>query len=223
MNTSDSLLSAVVVSLLAHFLILWPAATIHSRNGDGSALTAILKAPPPVAVVQVRAMSSAYPPAVFSGHHPLTESRRPPITLSVPAVVLDVAPSIQSLPQRAFTDTTMLPGAIDSAPPGSAEAPSAEGLRSYRLAVASQARRFRQVPSPALTSGWRGTAEVQLEVAGEGRAPGVHLQRSSGHDQLDRAALAMIAAAAEHAVLPESLRGKRFAVTLPVAFDPDPQ
>jgi protein TonB len=222
MNTSDSLLSAVVVSLLAHFLILWPAA-IHSRNGDGSALTAILKAPPPVAVVQVRAMSSAYPPAGFSGHHSLTESRRPPMPLSVPAVVLDVAPSIQSLPQRAFTDTTMLPGAIDSAAPGSAEAPSAEGLRSYRLAVASQARRFRQIPSPALTSGWQGTAEVQLDVAGEGRPPGVHLQRSSGHDQLDQAALAMIASAAEHAVLPESLRGKRFAVTLPVVFDPDQQ
>jgi outer membrane biosynthesis protein TonB len=45
--------------------------------------------------------------------------------------------------------------------------------------------------------------------------------RSSGHEVLDRAALTMIDAGALRARLPESLRGKAFAVVLPVVFNLD--
>jgi protein TonB len=110
---------------------------------------------------------------------------------------------------------------VDSANHGFTDAPSVDGLRSYRLALASQARRFKSYPPQAVASGWQGTAEVRLDIGGEGRQPEVHLQRSSGRDQLDQAALAMISAAAEYAVLPETLRGKKFAVVLPVVFDSD--
>jgi len=96
-----------------------------------------------------------------------------------------------------------------------------DGLRGYRLAVAGEARRFKRYPPPAMAAGWAGTAEVRLEVGDDGRPRPATVGRSSGHDALDRAALSMIDAGALRASLPESLRGKSFAVVLPVVFNLD--
>lgn len=96
-----------------------------------------------------------------------------------------------------------------------------DGLRGYRLSVASEARRFKRYPPQALAAGWTGTVEVRLEVGGDGRPRAATVGRSSGHEALDRAALSMIDAGALRARLPESLRGKSFAVVLPVVFNLD--
>ncbi|MDP2824839.1 MAG: TonB family protein [Sulfuritalea sp.] len=96
-----------------------------------------------------------------------------------------------------------------------------DGLRGYRLALATQARRFKRYPAQAMESGWAGSADIRVEVAGDGRPRAATVVRSSGHDLLDRAALAMIDAGALRARLPESLRGKAFAVVLPVVFNLD--
>jgi protein TonB len=103
--------------------------------------------------------------------------------------------------------------------PANASGEAVDGLRGYRLAVAGQARRFKRYPAQALASGWEGSADVRLEVGGDGRAQAATLSRSSGHDLLDRAALAMIDAGAERARVPESLRGRTFAIVLPVVFN----
>ena len=110
-----------------------------------------------------------------------------------------------------------LGGSLLTAADGSGEA--VDGLRGYRLAVAGQARRFKRYPAQALASGWEGSVDVRLEVGGDGRAHGATLSRSSGYELLDRAALAMIDAGAERARVPESLRGRAFAIVLPVVFN----
>ena len=98
-----------------------------------------------------------------------------------------------------------------------------DGLRGYRLAVATQARRFKRYPAQAMASGWEGSAEIRVEVGSDGRPRAATVVRASGHELLDRAALAMIDAGALRARLPESLRGKAFAVVLPVVFNLDDQ
>ena len=98
-----------------------------------------------------------------------------------------------------------------------------DGLRGYRLAVASQARRFKRYPAQAMASGWEGSAEIRVEVGSDGRPRTATVARSSGYELLDRAALAMIDAGAVRARLPESLRGKAFAVALAVVFNLDDQ
>jgi len=45
------------------------------------------------------------------------------------------------------------------------------------------------------------------------------LNKSSGHEVLDRAAQAMIEAGAERALVPDALQGKAFSLVLPVVFD----
>lgn len=98
-----------------------------------------------------------------------------------------------------------------------------DGLRGYRLAVASQARRFKRYPAEAMTAGWEGSAEIRLDVGIDGQPGPAQLTRGSGHESLDRAALAMIDAGAPRARVPESLRGRSFSVVLPVMFKLDEQ
>ena len=94
-------------------------------------------------------------------------------------------------------------------------------MRVYRLALASQARRFNRYPAQATASGWEGSADVRVEVGSDGHPRPATLARSSGHDLLDQAALAMIDAGALRARLPDGLRGRSFAVVLPVVFNLD--
>ncbi|MDP2132952.1 MAG: TonB family protein [Sulfuritalea sp.] len=96
-----------------------------------------------------------------------------------------------------------------------------DGLRGYRLAVASQARRFKRYPAQAMAYGWAGSADIRVEVGRDGQPRTATVARSSGHEALDRAALAMIDAGAMRARLPESLRGQAFAIVLPVVFNLD--
>jgi len=96
----------------------------------------------------------------------------------------------------------------------------ADGLRQYRLALAREARRFKRYPERAMLAGIGGTAQVRIDIAADGGVLDARLAGSSGNDSLDAAAVAMVRQAAPRALLPETLRGRAFPVTLPVIFDP---
>ncbi len=96
---------------------------------------------------------------------------------------------------------------------------NAAGLRQFRLALAGEARRFRSYPSAARLEELTGTAEVRVSVESGGMTRRVELSRSSGHGALDKAALEMLRQAVVRVELPESLRGRGFAVLLPVVFE----
>ncbi len=98
-----------------------------------------------------------------------------------------------------------------------------DGLRGYRLAVATQARRYKRYPTQAMASGWAGSADIRVEVGRDGRPRAATVARPSGHEALDQAALAMIDAGALRARVPDSLRGQAFAVVLPVVFNLEEQ
>lgn len=97
----------------------------------------------------------------------------------------------------------------------------ADGVRQYRVNLASAARRFKRYPAQALEKGWSGSAEVELAIAASGVAQPPRLMSSSGHELLDEAALTMIGRAAQATLVPASLSGRAFAVKLPIMFDLD--
>lgn len=99
--------------------------------------------------------------------------------------------------------------------------PDAEGVRQYRVSLAAAARRFKRYPALALERGWRGSVRIELAIAAGGVPQPPRLMISSGHELLDEAALAMIGRAAEETLVPSSLRGRAFVVSLPVVFDLD--
>jgi protein TonB len=235
---------AVAASLLLHLLLFWPAASPLLNRDPPAALHATVRQaqPPPAAIAPVppqspttavvRARSEVAEvaaPAPDSAARFTTPAPMPAIPALEPSkpvsVPHTVEPATKSPPARAGLPPVVAASAPASPlggsllTPANASGEAVDGLRGYRLAVASQARRFKRYPAQALASGWEGSADVRLEVGGDGRAQAATLSRSSGHDLLDRAALAMIDAGAERARVPESLRGRAFAIVLPVVFN----
>lgn len=199
---------AMAVSLLAHVLLLWPSATPMVRPLLRGSLR-----PAPLAL-------SATPAVVPVGPTPTEAPSR--ITPIRPTAAESKA-KMQSRPKaESATHSTAVAGAISSPVPDDpveqASVVEAESLRSYRLALALNARRFHRYPPQAIEQGLAGTAEVRIAVLRNGLPGRVDLMRSSGHETLDREAREMLARAALATVLPEALRGHAFAVELPVEF-----
>lgn len=155
---------------------------------------------------------------VLLAPEPAAPAVNPAMTSAVP--VAATPPS--SEPAAPAAATPALPPAVTENGARAAESPasglSADGLRRYRLSLATESRRFKRYPAQALAAGWAGTAEIRLAVGNDGRGT-AELLRSSGHEVLDRAAQTMIEAGARHTPVPEALRGKAFSVVLPVVFD----
>lgn len=234
--TTRRLRYAIVASLLLHLLLLWPGSLRVLTREAPSALQATLRTLPTPSAERVPPKSLAMPlaPAPISV---------PPATRPVPPAFEQPVPNPVSPMLAVPADSTAKPAPRSEPLPAAIAAMSAtaeaqgtggpllieanasgealDGLRGYRLAVATQARRFKRYPSQAMASGWTGSADVRVEVGSDGRPRAATLVRSSGHEVLDRAALAMIDAGALRARLSESLRGRTFAVVLPVVFNLD--
>lgn len=97
----------------------------------------------------------------------------------------------------------------------------AESLRSYRLALAREARRSRRYPARAIEAGWSGTVELRVSASPGLGAPlvRVDLAKSSGYPVLDDAALEMMREALPSAAIPAPLRERAFSVDLPILFE----
>ncbi len=222
---------AVFASLLLHLLLLWPTAPRLLSDTAPALLHAALRpspvptqppppprpapravAPAPTAPIAPQALEQSKPTSV--PQTPVVSAEKALMPTPTPASPAGSAAS--SVPARPTA-----PGAVAATLISETTASGVvlDGLRGYRLAVASQARRFKRYPAQAMAAGWAGSAEIRLEVASDGQPRDVTVSRSSGHELLDRAAQAMIDAGAQRARLPESLRGKAFAVVLPVVFN----
>lgn len=227
---------SVVASLLVHVLVLWPGATRVLTRDAPSVLHATLKPLPQRAIEPIPEKKPA-PRAVAPAptpDQPASKPRQPVLEQvsqdSVPPVTAPTAPPVkpQAAPESAAVASVppSLPAAVGAADgalmtEATASGDVVDGLRGYRLAVAAQAKHFKRYPGQAMASGWAGTAKIRVEVGRDGRPRAATVVRSSGHELLDRAALSMIDAGALRARLPESLRGKAFAVVLPVVFNLD--
>ena len=237
---------AIVGSVLIHVLVLfWSGPPRVLTKDTPSVLHATLRSPQPTELVPAKPLPRAVPPAPTSALPavptpvptvpkvlkpvPSTlEEARPPSVPQAPAVPAEsvAKPATGPAPAPAGAAT-----AAPTAPAGStsgvlltettATGETVDSLRVYRIAVATQARRFKRYPAQAMASGWEGSADIRVEVGSDGRPRAASVVRSSGHEPLDRAALTMIDAGALRARLPETLRGKAFAVVLPVFFNLD--
>ncbi|MCX7156539.1 MAG: TonB family protein [Rhodocyclales bacterium] len=233
---------AIVASLVIHVLVLfWPGPPRVLTKDTPSVLHATLRSPQPtelaLAKPPARAVSPAPTPAptsvpsapkVLKPEPSTLEQARPPSVPQTPAVPAEsvAKPATGPAPAPAAVATSAPAGPAGSTSgvlltETNASGETVDSLRVYRMAVAVQARRFKRYPAQAMASGWEGSADIRLEVGSDGRPRAASVVRSSGHELLDRAALTMIDAGALRARLPDTLRGKAFAVVLPVFFNLD--
>jgi protein TonB len=217
-RNGGALLPALAVSIVLHALLLGSAPPRSEARAGSHALAATLRAAPAAVVAQAAAVgatakvsparTAAAPVARRTAPAQATVSPAPPTVAGDGAGNSPAQPAPQAVLAAAASGGAGLADAID-----------ANGLRSYRIGLAREARSHRSYPPLARERGWSGTAEIEVDVPREGAPRQVVLARSSGHDILDRAALAMMSRAAAAAALPDSLRGQAFAVRLPVVFD----
>lgn len=216
---------ALIASVLLHLLLLWPTPRPKALLESAQPLLATLRAPAaPLPAVDSGGAPRRRLPAHQANHTQKIDTDKPR-SFAVQAVVPEPAPAEeagpgpaaagQPGPQAAVPPTPAPAGALAAA----SEGPNPDGVRAYRLGLARGARAYKRYPELARERGWEGTAEVRVDVSREGRPRQVLLARSSGHELLDREAVAMLARAAAAAAVPESLRGREFAVSLPVLFD----
>lgn len=164
-------------------------------------------------------------PRVLPGQGGLRASLKGPATKPHSAPLLaggkPLAGDAPASTRRAAVAGSVGQAASSPVPPAEAAVLDAEGLRSYRMALAVASRQYWRYPDGARQAALAGTATLQLVVLPLGGVT-VSVAQSSGHPLLDEAALAMVAQSARQALLPESLRGKEFSLMLPVSFSPAP-
>jgi protein TonB len=101
---------------------------------------------------------------------------------------------------------------------GQTEKLDLDGVRQYRLSLAREARRFKRYPDQARERGREGVVVLIVTTVAGVALPQVKLSQSSGSDLLDQAALELLEIAVQTAMLPESLHGQQFALTLPIHY-----
>lgn len=109
-------------------------------------------------------------------------------------------------------------GAVSAPKPAEPIPVSQDGLREYRLNLGREARRYKRYPAMARERGLQGVVVIVVSTTAGITVPQVSLSHSSGHSVLDAQALEMAVLAVRFANLPESLRGRDFALDLPIRF-----
>lgn len=109
-------------------------------------------------------------------------------------------------------EATLAPRAGDDAlDPGS--------LAQFRIALLGIAKRYKLYPPYAAERGWQGKVGVRLEVGADGALVAASVQRSSGHELLDREALDVLKKASALTPIPPALRSREFSLEVPVLFE----
>lgn len=225
MRPAIPLLRALLISLAAHALLLFGIVALPEVRMrpelPGNAMSAVLvKARPASAVVAPAASNAPRPQPVRAS------SATAPSPISMPALV-EAAPA-QSLPtggaaKEALPSSTALADdrSVASAK-GEADSPeAADALRQYKIALSSQARRFKRYPALARERGWQGTVGVEIRIYPQSAVPEATLASASGHAVLDEQALDMLRQAVSRATPPDALRRRGAQFVLPVVFSLD--
>ena len=215
---------AFLISILAHLALLVPLRNAQvlpepSGNAAPHAIEALLVSAPvqqPRTLPYENLSAPAERPERHAGNmlaKPRGEKKSAVFpSLARSTVTDDVAVTERVAVASGTISQTVSPAAVQ------AEDVSVDGVRQYRLNLAREARRFKDYPRGARERGWEGVVAVVVNtVAGVG-VPVVSLSQSSGFDVLDQAALDLVGQAVSTATIPESLRGRQFALTLPIHY-----
>jgi protein TonB len=236
---------ALAASLAGHALVVLtvPALSARAARIDAPApLVAHLvrEAPQPAAKPAAPPRPAAVPPAANPERAPaakLAEASQPqakPAPLPVaaapaaeaPTAPVPVAASVPAGAQPA--PAAAQPAQVAAVAPAVAAAPAerkaapaaldATLVDRYRSAVMGAANRYKRYPRIAQENNWQGRVEVTLRLRANGSIASLDIKKSAGYEALDRQALDMIREANSRTPLPEVLRGREFAIDIPVVF-----
>lgn len=232
------LLRALVLSLVIHFLVLLGVRSVflpflpEPNNGVG-ALSALLAARPidnrvspsnraalamPLPTKLPESVGRRVAPKMLNTVPDFPQFSRSTVASDRPAETVAIPPILATQNKGAASGRPDDLSEVKSAEVKNAEVKNAEGLGEYRLGLAREARRFKRYPTVARENAWTGVVVLMIQGAASSAVPTVSIDQSSGHAVLDAQALEMLEKATRLAPLPDSLMGKRFAISLPIHY-----
>jgi protein TonB len=223
---------ALLASLVLHLLVLYALPVLkESIRAPAAPLSARLAKPAPEP-------ARAEPPPQRP-RQPSPPPRPAPVAKAAPrpavpapvavAPVLSVEPAKQAgdpvpgLPAAPPAPAPQAPVARADATPGPGSVPAASGpdpgsVARFRLELMEIARRYKRYPRLAQDNNWEGRVELRIVFAENGSMSSLTVKKGAGRAVLDDAAQGMIRSAQAQAVIPPALRGKSFALEIPVDF-----
>jgi len=237
------LVICLIASILAHLAMLLLFPGMRQGPPAGSAVTVITAtlsrrnaaAPPAVAEAPRPPEPERQKPQV----KPPPEPPRPVLTRpdSAPSVA---APRVAEPPAAPPVQTATAPPSVPQAPANTVRAPEVQAapasagpppaaprqtdtadsgnLDQYRVALLGAANRYKRYPAIAMEKGWSGRVEIRLVIGTNGMTQSILVKTSSGFEVLDRTAVDMVTKAKPMTPIPPALRGREFAVDIPVIF-----
>jgi len=229
---------ALALSLVIHFLVLlgvrsvFPPFLPEPNNGVGALSASLAARPIEKRMPQSNQAAVAMPPptklpeSVGRRVSPQTQNTVPDfpsfsrstVASDRPAETVTVQPILATQNKSAVLGRPDDLSEVKNAEVKNAEVKNAEGLGEYRLGLAREARRFKRYPTVARENAWTGVVVLMIQGAASSAVPMVSIDQSSGHAVLDAQALEMLEKATRLATLPDSLKGKRFAISLPIHY-----
>jgi protein TonB len=151
---------------------------------------------------------------------PVARSVSPPTVLIPSVPVADQTPApVPAAPTLSAVPASPLQARSTVATPVPASrAPAPELLEGYGKIISQRLARYKEYPRIAQMRGWEGSVTMRLRVAPSGHLIDAELHTSSGHEVLDKQALAMVIQARQLPVPPEELSGGEVAVLVPIVF-----
>jgi protein TonB len=212
---------AVAASLVLHLAVLFILPVLQEAQRARPAplpLTARLAKPKP----PEPALPKVEPPAQPVGRpRPEPVARAVPQPAPVPAPperVLSVEPAKQAAEPALIVPVTPV-----APPPVAPQAQAASGpdpgtVARFRLELMDLARRYKKYPRIAQDNNWEGRVELRIAIGEDGAIASLSVKKGAGRAVLDDEAQAMIRTASSKATIPPGLRGKAFAIEIPVDF-----
>jgi len=136
---------------------------------------------------------------------PRVEAPPPPVVQPRP----EPPPVVVEPPPRAPA-----PASVAAAP----SAPDPALLKAYGSVLAQAIGQRKSYPRLARMRNWQGTTELKLQIGADAKLKGITVAHSSGFDLLDEQAVTMVKQTLPFPELPEALRGREFAIAVPVVF-----
>lgn len=243
----SSLTLAVIVSLVLHVvLLIWGPHINTSPEAARAPLVATLRplpaeVPAPVAQpIEKSKPAPVVPPAPkpvvkqktpprVAKPEPLPAPRSPapPVAQAEPApaaeapVAQPAAPQLESAARNADAGSASTTAALDAAQ-GARRGEAAVdpgSIAQYQLALNIAAKKYRTYPRYARQREWEGRVTVRLEFGADGKVAGIRVKKPSGYEILDKSAYEMLRKAQLDTPVPESLRGRAFAVEVAVVYE----
>lgn len=221
MEIGSAMRRALILSALLHVLLLAIPQTDYSAASEGR------RSGVPSLVATLKSKSIDKAAATVLGAHgsspvlPRAEIGSTPKTTGVlgelfrltagnppPSPVVSVATSAVPAIKGRDEDSLILKSAISDL----------EGTREYRLLLARAARQITHSQVLANQSRWQGEIVLAISKAPGAGVPNVSVAAGSGQSSVDEQTLRLMEQAVRAASLPDSLRGEKFVILLPVHF-----